>query len=185
MQVLLVWATGMRREEILGLRWSDVNMKTSTLAIANVVIVTKDGPKFAPPKSQSGYRQIPIPPQVIAALKRHKKTQAKIKLLADADAWQENNLVFCKSDGQPINPRRFSQLFAKVAKAAGINFTFHDLRHDHATRLFEAGYHPKDVQDRLGHANISMTMDTYTQHVPARQKGIADWLEKTLPTNEK
>jgi integrase len=68
-----------------------------------------------------------------------------------------------------------------VAKAAKVDCTFHDLRYDHATRLFSGGWHPKDVQTRLGHANISMTMDIYTHHIPERQNGIAAWLEKNMP----
>ncbi|HWR55638.1 MAG TPA: site-specific integrase [Negativicutes bacterium] len=179
LQVLLVWATGMRREEILGLRWSDVNFGTAVISIANVVIVTKDGPKFAAPKSKSGYRQIPIPKQIISTLRRHKKEQAAKKL--EAENWTNNDLVVCDDIGGPLDPRNFSKAFSEVAKSAKVTCTFHDLRHDHATRLFAGGWHPKDVQDRLGHANISMTMDIYTHHIPERQNGIAAWLGKNIP----
>lgn len=178
--LLVEWATGMRREEILGLRWHDIALDKKILSVTNVVIVTKDGPKFNEPKSKSGYRQIPVPEILINELKRHKAAQASIKLAAPI--WQNHNLVFCREDGNLLDPRRFSHKFGDIAKAAGVKCSFHDLRHDHATRLFAQGKHPKDVQYRLGHSSISMTLDTYTHHVPTRQNDIADWLETTVPT---
>ena len=181
--VLIEWATGMRREEILGLRWGDINFDKKYLSISNVVIVTKGGPQFSAPKSQSGYRQITIPDFVITELKRHKAKQAADRL--EASEWNNHDLVICRKNGLPLEPRDFSHRFADIAQTAGVSCTFHDLRHDHATRLFAEGKHPKDVQDRLGHSSISMTLDTYTHHVPSRQTTIADWLQTTIPAAAK
>ncbi|SMC44742.1 tyrosine-type recombinase/integrase [Sporomusa malonica] len=181
--ILVEWATGMRREEILGLRWCDTNLDKKYLSICNVVIVTKAGPQFSIPKSKSGFRQITIPDFVANELKHHKTKQTAERLAAEE--WHNHDLVFCRKNGLPLEPRDFSHRFSEIAKDAGVSSTFHDLRHDHATRLFAEGKHPKDVQDRLGHSSISMTLDTYTHHVPSRQTTIADWLQTTIPSAAK
>ncbi|WP_425060147.1 hypothetical protein SCACP_08100 [Sporomusa carbonis] len=85
----------------------------------------------------------------------------------------------------PASAQRNQRLLPALAKAAGVKTTFHDLRHDHATRLFAAGWHAKDVQDRLGHSTITVTIDTYTHQVPARKNAIANWLQSTLPATAK
>lgn len=179
--VLLEWGTGIRRSELLGLRWQDIDFVRGTVSICHAAISTKDGAKLAEPKSQKSRRTLPVPPTVLAELKKHKVRQAARQL--KAKTWENNNLVFPTRTGGLQDPRVFSRRFARLVKAAGITsgITFHGLRHDHATRLFAQGEHPRDVQDRLGHASITLTMDTYTHSMPSRQQAIASRLEANLP----
>ncbi|MCK8816779.1 site-specific integrase [Natroniella sulfidigena] len=81
------------------------------------------------------------------------------------------NLVFCREDGRPFNPRFATRSFNKVAEKVDLsNFRLHDLRHTHATLMLKAGVHPKIVQERLGHSSITQTLDTYSHVIPSMQK---------------
>lgn len=179
--LLLEWGTGIRRGELVGLRWSDIDFKRQTIFICRAAITTKEGPKISEPKSQKSRRTIPIPSTVLAELKKHKIRQAAKRL--KATAWEDNDLVFPTRFGTVQDPCVVTRRFSRLVKAAGIpHISFHDLRHDHASRLFAQGEHPRDVQDRLGHSSITLTMDTYTHAMPGRQDNIANRLEKNLPT---
>jgi integrase len=86
----------------------------------------------------------------------------------------EGDLVFCREDGVPLWPRTFGREFALHVKAAGLPpIRLHDLRHTHATLALQAGVHPKVVQERLGHAKIGITLDTYSHAIPAMQADAA------------
>ena len=179
--ILLAWATGMRREEILGLRWQDIDFSVNTITISQTVIDTKNGPVISQPKSNSSYHKLLVPQAVIEQLRRYKAQQAADRLAAAE--WQDYGLVVCRPNGQPYLPRYLTKQFGQLAKKASINARLHDLRHDHATRLFAAGCHAKDVQDRLGHSTVSITLDIYTHHVPQRENAIVNVLSANLPTN--
>lgn len=179
--LLLEWGTGIRRGELVGLRWSDIDFKRQTIFIGRAAITTRDGPKISEPKSQKSRRTIPIPPTVTAELKKHKIRQAAIRL--KAKTWEDHDLVFPTRFGTLQDPCVLTRRFSRLVKAAGISHvSFHDLRHDHASRLFAQGEHPRDVQDRLGHSSITLTMDTYTHAMPGRQENIAGRLEGNLPS---
>lgn len=179
--LLLEWGTGIRRGELVGLRWSDIDFKRQTIFICRAAITTKDGPKISEPKSQKSRRAIPIPATVVTELKKHKARQAAMRL--KAKTWEDNDLVFPTRFGTLQDPCVVTRRFSRLVKAAGIpHISFHDLRHDHASRLFAQGEHPRDVQDRLGHSSITLTMDTYTHAMPGRQENIAGRLEENLPS---
>lgn len=164
----LLATTGMRRGEALGLRWSDVDFDRKTIRVTRTLITTDVQRKGAPgftwgtPKTAKGRRTIALDDAAVAALKAHRKRQREERLAVGAD-YHDGDLVVCEPDGTPVHPKTISYRFAKAARAAGLpKIRLHDLRHTHATLALEAGVHPRIVQERLGHANVSITLDTYS-----------------------
>ncbi|MGB9866851.1 MAG: tyrosine-type recombinase/integrase [Bacillota bacterium] len=168
--ILLELATGLRRGELLALRWQDVDLRAGTLTVRRNLVRIRNhdggGAKtrlvFQEPKTPQSRRTIPIPEDVVAELKRHKARQNQEKLLL-GQAYQDNDLVFCLEDGRPLDPRNFTRHFDALLEKAGLpHIRFHDCRHTFATALLELGEHPKVVQHILGHSRIAMTLDTYS-----------------------
>ena len=164
----LLATTGMRRGEALGLRWADIDLDRKTIRITRTLITTEvqrvGSPGFAwgTPKTAKGRRTIALDDDAIAAVKAHRKRQREERLAAGA-AYQDQDLVICEPDGAPLHPKTISYQFRKAARAAGLpRIRLHDLRHTHATLALLAGVHPRVVQERLGHANVSITLDTYS-----------------------
>jgi integrase len=118
------------------------------------------------PKTAKGRRTVTLDSGTVAALREHRKRQAAERLLMGA-GWTDLDLVFCHPDGTMVHPERFSRGFLETVARIGLpRIRLHDLRHGWATMALQAGIHPKVVQERLGHANISITLDTYS-HVTA------------------
>ena len=164
----LALATGMRRGEILALTWDCVDFDARNIEVKRSVSRIKDpdtkttGLVFAEPKTRAGRRTVPMLESLAPILQQHKARQDAEKANAGS-AWNERNLVFCSNVGTVIEPRRVCTTMDKIADAAGLeHFTFHSLRHSFATRLLEAGVSPKVVQDILGHADVTLTLNTYS-----------------------
>jgi integrase len=116
----------------------------------------------------------------VDALREHRERQMDERL-EWGPAYQDHGLVFCREDGTPIWPRTFSRSFDRhVRNAALPKIRLHDLRHTHATLALEAGVHPKVVQERLGHATIAITLDTYSHAIPAMQEDAASRIAALL-----
>jgi integrase len=172
----LAMATGMRRGELLGLKWQDVNFEAGQLQVRRVLSrVPSHMPERvhvyveAEPKTQKSRRSIMIAPFALEALKRHRKSQLEDKLKA-GEFWQEHEYVFCTLQGRHLNPNHVVEEFKKLLTRAGLpDIRFHDLRHSAATLLLSLGIHPKVVQELLGHTQISMTMDVYSHVLPGMQ----------------
>lgn len=170
--IYLELATGLRRGELLGLRWQDVDLKAGTLTVRQELVRIRnhdaqEGERktrliFQEPKTATSRRTIPIPEDALAELKRWKARQNEEKLLL-GPAYEDNGLVFCAEDGRPLDPRSFTKHFDRMLKRAGLpHIRFHDARHTFATLMLELGEHPKVVQQMLGHSRIAMTLDTYS-----------------------
>jgi len=166
--------TGCRRGEILGLRWEDVDLDRSQISIVQTVQRVKgQGIIFEPPKSSKSRRLIVLDDATVEVLRTHRVQQLESRLQLGS-LWTEYGLVFPGSRGLPLDPPAFSRNWKTlVAKAGFQNVRLHDLRHFHATLLLKEGTHPKVVQERLGHANISVTLDTYSHVVPSMQTEAA------------
>ncbi|MGI8774518.1 MAG: tyrosine-type recombinase/integrase, partial [Actinomycetota bacterium] len=96
----------------------------------------------------------------------------KLKL---GDAWQDHDLVFCRDDGTPVHPDRFTQMFDKHVREGGLpRIRLHDLRHTHATLALAAGIHPKVVSERLGRSTVAFTMDVYSHAIPSMEAEAAE-----------
>lgn len=168
--VYIALSTGMRLGEVLGLKWEDVLFEQMTLMVRRSRVSTQKGVIIEEPKTGIA-RKIPIHLDLVNALKTHKKRQEwhkkRIAELYDDQAW-----VIGGSFGKNYNPKHFSsRKYKKLLLKAGIDkkFTFHDLRHTHASLLLLEGINPKIVQERLGHASIEMTLDTYSHLLPDTQ----------------
>jgi integrase len=163
---LLLATTGLRRGEALGLRWQDLDLDASRASIRQTIIVIKHTVMIGTPKTAKGRRTVTLDSGTVTALREHRKQQAAERLLMGA-GWTDNDLVFCHPDGAMVHPERFSRGFTEAVCRLGLpRIRLHDLRHGWATLALQAGIHPKVVQERLGHANIGITLDTYS-HVTA------------------
>jgi integrase len=182
--LLLECYTGLRRGELLGLRWSDVDLKNNTVSIKQSLIRTKQGLCFSEPKTAKSRRTIPIPQQLSNVLKRYKVKQNESKLVAGS-AYQDKGLLFCNPAGSPLDPRSFTKAFKKVLVDANLlKIRFHDMRHTHATLLLLLNEHPKVVQERLGHSTIRMTLDTYSHVIPGMQEKATQKLDRLFSNTD-
>jgi integrase len=164
--------TGMRRGECLGLRWSDVDLMAGRISITQTVIAINHDVRIGSPKTARGRRTVALDPRTVASLREHRQNKLAERLLMGA-GFTDHDLVFCRPDGGPLHPERFSRTFAIEAARAGLPpIRCHDLRHTWATLALSAGEHPKVVQERLGHANVSITLDVYS-HVTEGLHGDA------------
>lgn len=154
---------GMRQGETLGLQWDDIDLEAGTIAVRRQLYKVGGTVMFGPPKSASGERVIPIPAPVITVLRQHRKRQLEERLAAGG-RWQDQwRLVFCSETGSPILATRLRLMFYEVLEAADLpRMRWHDLRHSTASILATWGVHPKVVQAILGHADASLTIQTYT-----------------------
>lgn len=181
--ILLAVSCGLRRGEILGLKWRRVNMEAQTLQIEESLAQTSrtNGPILQETKSDGSRRLVDFGNDVKKALLQQRARQLEAltsQAVVDITALGEDGLrdlhVCTWGDLSVIKPAYVSNNFGKVIKKAGLPKTrFHDLRHTHATLLLQAGVHPKVVQERLGHTKISITMDTYSHVLPSMQKEAA------------
>jgi integrase len=170
--LMLALTTGMRRGELLGLKWGDIDFENHFLQVRRSLdfIAGHGGYIETEPKTTRSRRKIILPDFVIAALKQQRVQQLEWKLKA-GDDWQEKNYVFTGFKGGPINSPYINKLFNKLLQEAGLShMRFHDLRHSAATLLLSMGVNPKVVQEILGHSTISMTMDTYSHVLPSMHK---------------
>ena len=184
----LALATGMRRGELMGLKWQDINMETSTVQIRRILTrvpskLKGEGESYveAEPKTQKSRRNVVIAAFALDSLKRHRIRQLETKLKA-GPLWKEHDYVFCTSVGTHLNPTRdiLDQLKLLLKKAGLPDIRFHDLRYSAATLLLSEGVHPKIVQELLGHSNISMTMDVYSHVLPGMQQEAVGKLNDAL-----
>jgi len=168
--------TGMRRGEILGLRWRDLDLAAGQLTInQGLVRVTGKGLIFQEPKTALSKRVINLAPPVVQVLKEHKKKQAEYRLMAGG-AYDEKglDLVFANELGEPICPRAFTRVFERLIKKAGLDVTFHGLRHTFATLALESGVDVKTIQETLGHHSSAFTMDVYSRVTAKMKREAAD-----------
>jgi integrase len=179
---LLIIQTGMRPEEYLGLQWKDVDLEEGVLSVRRAVKIRKGGGfYFTEPKTNKSRRSIPLSESVVTALKAHRHDQltAKMKI---RDCYQENDLVFATEIGTPLLIENLRlRHFEKIRVEAKLpKIRLYDLRHTTATLLLSAGENPKVVSERLGHASIVLTLDTYSHVLPTMQKEATSKLEKMM-----
>lgn len=174
-------ATGLRRGELLGLKWGDIDLNQGTLSIRRTVQRTDDGLIVREQtKTDNSRRTVSISPATVDLLNRHRSKQAEqLKILG-----KKSDFVFTNTLGNILEPRKVNQVFDRIIRRAGLpKIRFHDLRHTHATLLLQQGVHPKIVSERLGHANISITMDIYSHVIPSMQRKAAKMFDQILDQN--
>lgn len=170
--VLLV-STGMRRGEVLGLRWADVDLDAGRLAVRHTIGRVGGKVLAGEPKTAKSKRSIALDPGTVAVLRRHRIAQLEERL-AWGGLYRDQDLVFAREDGAPINPEYVGRALRRIAGKAGVRpVRTHDLRHGWATAALEAGVHPKVVSDRLGHSKVSVTLDVYSHVAQAVEEEAA------------
>lgn len=165
--------TGMRRGEIVGLRWSDVNLDAHRLAVRQTVTATGSRLTFGEPKTKRGKRSVALDRETVAALMAWKEMQDQERD-SWGGAWESTGLVFTRENGALVNPDRLSSWFRAGSERARVpQIRLHDLRHTHASLALQAGIPAKVVSERLGHASVAFTLDVYSHVVPGLQEDAA------------
>jgi integrase len=159
--LVLIAATGLRKGEALALRWDRVDLDAGTIKVAATIARINHKLVISEPKTDRSRRTVPLPPTVVAMLRKH-RTEQKSERLRAGNQWTDSGLVFTTEFGGPVDPRSFLRVIEVAAKAAGVEGVgVHTLRHSAVVGWLESGVHIKAVADLLGHSSISITGDVY------------------------
>jgi len=172
---VLAVTTGLRQGELFALHWDDIDLEHGTISVRHTLEELNGNLRLKEPKTAGGRRSVDLPQMAVSAL-----LDRRARMMADGHTGSE--WVFCNRKGRPLRKTNFSRrVWKPLRSAAGLPpIRFHDLRHTAATLLLVEGVHPKIVQERLGHANISMTLDTYSHVLPNMQREAAGKLDSLL-----
>jgi integrase len=188
--IILAIGSGLRRGELLALRWSDIDLDTSTIRVNRslecITIVDLENPenrtpklRFKEPKTTGSRRLIPLPKFAIKRLRQHRREQKK--RFDTLNVWRTNDSLVFDRAGEPWNPNTFGSEFAKRARRLKLpSVRLHDLRHSYATLMLESGVDLKTVSHALGHSTIRITADTYAHVTPAMQQSAAERLDRII-----
>lgn len=164
--------TGMRRGEVLGLTWRNVDLESARLVVTQSVLSVEYEASVADVKTDNSRRTIDLDPRTVAMLRTWRKQQREQQLAAGLRA--DDGFVFARPDGKPLHPDFFSQTWQRLVDASGLpRIRLHDLRHTHASILLRAGVPVKVVSERLGHSTPAFTMNVYQHVLPGMQADAA------------
>ncbi|MBI4333030.1 MAG: site-specific integrase [Chloroflexi bacterium] len=177
--------SGMRRSELLALRWSDIDLLLCQVSVTRTLHQLHNREIiFRQPKTAKSRRLIALTPSTTSVLREHHDAQEKVNR-ALGIPFNGDGLVFCQPDGRPLLPDSVTQAWRHLVKRAGLSgIRLHDCRHTHASLLLKQGVHPKIVQERLGHASIQITLDTYSHVAPGLQEAAAARFDEILRTKD-
>lgn len=171
--IYLSSSTGMRRGEVLGIRWEDIDLDGLRLSVRHSVLNVAYEIEISEVKTSSSRRTVDLDPRTVAVLKAWRKTQLQERVALGLRP-KDDSLVFADPDGRPVHPDLYSQTFDRLVAAADVpRIRLHDLRHTHATILLKEGVPAKVVSERLGHANVAFTMSVYQHILPGMQADAA------------
>jgi integrase len=179
---VLAVTAGPRQGELLGLKWEDIALDRKLLQVKRTLSGTKGGePVFSNPKSAKGRRSVKLTARAVEALRRHRERQLEEREEV-AGLWQNHGLVFPTRIGTPMSRHNLvARSFKPLLKRAGLpEIRFHDLRHTCATLMLAVGANPKVAQETLGHANVTITLDTYSHLLPNMQNEVAEKVNELL-----
>lgn len=162
---------GLRRGELLGLRWMDVDLDSGVLEIRTALQRVNGELGLSAPKTRRSERPVPLPAVCVDALRAHRARQEEERASA-GERWKDWGLVFATAHGTPIEPRNLNRHWYGVRDAAGLSARFHDLRHTCVTLLLGLGVPPHVVRDIVGHSALDVTMNIYA-HVDLSEKRAA------------
>jgi integrase len=174
-------ATGARLGELLALRWEDIDLGTGTMFITRTVKrIPGRGLTFSTPKTHRSRRPVALSAETRNVFQEHRRRQLEHRLKM-GPAYQDQGLVFASPTGQLMDDSNLRRAFARIVSAARLeHLRIHDLRHTAATLMLRAGVHPKVVSERLGHATVSITLDTYSHVLPDMQRDAAEALDRLM-----
>jgi integrase len=179
---VLAVTAGLRQGELLGLKWEDIALDRGLLQVRRTLSSTKGGaPVFSNPKTAKGRRSVKLTARAVEALSRHRERQLEEREEV-AGLWQNHGLVFPTRVGTPMSRHNLvARSFKPLLKRAGLpEIRFHDLRHTCATLMLAVGANPKVAQETLGHANVTITLDTYSHLLPNMQEEVAEKVNELL-----
>jgi integrase len=178
--------TGMRRSELLALRWCDLDLLLCQVYVNRGLHQLKDGSYiFTEPKSAKSRRTIALPPSAAVVLREYRQKQEAAKSMLGV-LLRDDDLVFSRLDGMPLRPNTVTRAWKTLAARAGLKaIRLHDARHTHASIMLKQGIHPKIVQERLGHSSIQITLDTYSHVAPGLQEAAAARFDEGLAPRQK
>jgi integrase len=171
--------TGLRRGELLALRWRNLDLGSGKLSVIETAYKLGNGEyRIKEPKTPQSRRTVILPPSLVELLKVYRFDQELLRIQMGISL-NADDFVFIRLDGSPINPSAITLAFRRIIKKAGLKgIRIHDLRHTHATLMLKAGIHPKVVSERLGHANIGITLDIYSHVLPGLQEAAAEKFDR-------
>ena len=177
--------TGLRRGELQGLRWTDVDYDRATLHVSQAAQwLPNKGWTFRPPKTPKSGRSVALGPQTLAVLRRHRLSQAEARLAIGA--YEDHGLVFASPLDTPVDPSHLRRVWARIVKQAGLaHLKFHDTRHICATLMLQSGINPKVASERLGHSSVAITLDVYSSVLPTLQAGAAEAVEQLVAVGDR
>ena len=176
---LIAVMNGLRRGEVLALRWKHLDFDGGDMSVLQSLEQTKEGLRFKETKSKRP-RHVMMPSLLVSELQKHRLEQAEA-LLKLGIRQTDETLVCCRYDGEPMNPENLSRQFPIAVVEAGLpRITFHTLRHSHATQMLTNGTHMKVASERLGHSSIGITMDLYSHVLPGMQEDAAERVDNAL-----
>lgn len=172
--------TGMRKGEIVGLTWDDIDFEEKTININKTLYKARDEYLLQEPKTKGSVRTIYIDDDIIRVLKKQKVKQ-NLERLRYGGVYKEHNMVFAQETGEFVNTQGVNGLFTRFINQMGLpRIRFHDLRHTHATILLQMGVNPKIVAERLGHSTVQITLDTYSHVLPSMKKDLTEQFASTM-----
>jgi integrase len=180
--VLLGVMCGLRRGEIIALRWRNIDLAAGQMSVVESAEQTAAGVRYKPPKSGRG-RTLALSSTVVSELRQHRLSQAQ-ELLRLGVRQTNATFVYTRQDGAPMQPRSLSQMWASCSTHLP-RIRFHDLRHAHATHMLSAGVHPKVASERLGHSKVGITLDLYSHVLPGMQEDAAARVDEAYQIAEK
>ncbi len=186
-------ATGLRLGEVLGLTWQDIDMEQGILTVREAQKTKRERTgeaityqtTYGDPKSKSSKRSLDIPEAMIEVLKKLQLEQETQKRWTHKDVYQDHGLVCCLENGSPIKNESLGSRFRAMARKMGLDISFHNLRHSHASQLVRMNESLNVISARLGHSGIGITADTYVHLYPNAQKEAARKINSILPVPDK
>jgi len=170
---VVLGSTGMRRGEALGGYWTDLDLDAARWQVRHTLVAVGHELRDSTPKTDHGRRSVALDPATVRVLREWRRHRLEERL-AWGPAWADTDRVFTREDGTDLHPERVSERFDRLVEGSGLaRLTLHGLRHTHATLAFQAGVHPKVVQERLGHSSVAFTLDRYSHAIPAMQEDAA------------
>ena len=173
-KALLALFAGLRRGEVLALRWGHVDFDAKLLRVSQALEETREGLRFKEPKSRAGKREVTPPDIVVIALRDHWRKQSEQRMKLGGGRLTPDTLIFGELDGGPMSPRALSTQWTAVAAKLGVKATFHALRHTHVSHLVSAGINVVKISRRVGHADVATTLNVYAHLFDAREDKSAD-----------
>ena len=173
--------SGLRRGELLGLQWGDVDLEGASLRVERSVEETKAGLRFKPPKSRHGRRTVSLPGSVVDVLRAHRRQQLELRVALGLGRLPEDALVFSQPDGSPMSPDKLSRDWCRLVISKKLPaVSFHALRHSHVSALIDGGLDVFSVSRRIGHGSPALTLRTYTHLFSKKDTDAAAAIEAAL-----